>query len=321
MARFAGRLIALALLIVAVVLIGAGCSNPAPAQSNTQAPPTQASSGANAPPTAVFKIEMQLSPTPTIEVSEGTAAPTPTPGPTNTPRPTKTTWPTQAPTSAPAEDEGMVYVPGGEFIFGRDGGPEDESPEQVVQVAGFNIDKYPVTNADYKVFVDATGHREPRHWKEGQIPEGKEDHPVVWVSWEDATAYAQWAGKRLPTEVEWEMAARGIEGWAYPWGNDFDSAKCNSAEAGLGDTSPVGAYPEGVSPYGAEDMCGNVMEWTTDWYAAYRGSLYTNERYGETHKVLRGGSWFDPADAVRTTTRKSAKPDFRFSTIGFRCAK
>jgi formylglycine-generating enzyme required for sulfatase activity len=215
----------------------------------------------------------------------------------------------------------MVYVPGGEFIFGRDGGPEDESPQQVVEVAGFNIDKYPVTNAEYAKFVEATGHRVPRHWTDGKIPDGKDDHPVVWVSWEDADAYAKWAGKRLPTEFEWEKAARGTEGLAYPWGDTFDATKCNSSESGLGDTSPVGAYPDGASPSGAEDMCGNVMEWTADWYQAYRGSLYANERYGQTHKVMRGGSWFDNADAVRTTTRKSGKPSFRFSTIGFRCAK
>lgn len=290
------------------------------APQQTEAPaPTQVSEEEE--PTAAFRVELPVTKTPTQVEKEGTPAATNTPAPTNTRRPTKTPWPTQAPTSAPVDDPGMVYVPGGEFIFGSDEGKEDESPQQVVEIDSFNIDKHPVTCAEYKEFIDATGHPTPRDWENGEIPEGREDHPVIWVSWEDATAYCEWAGKRLPTEMEWEKAARGTEGNIYPWGNAFDTSLCNSQESDIQGTTPVDRYPEGASPYGALDMAGNVWEWTADWYDAYRGSVYELDRYGTTYRVLRGGSWYDGANAVRTTSRNSAKPGFSFSTIGFRCVK
>ncbi len=215
----------------------------------------------------------------------------------------------------------MVYIPGGEFIMGSDEGNEDERPQRTVYVDGFNIDIYPVTNAEYKEFVDATGHAPPRHWEGNTYPEGKGDHPVVWVSWHDAQAYCQWAGKRLPTEAEWEKAARGTDGRKWPWGNTFDPTKCNAKESGIGETTPVGKYPEGASPYGVMDMAGNVWEWTADWYEAYPGSSYQSARFGQKNKVMRGGSWFDPSTFVRCSVRNKAKPDFSFSTIGFRCAE
>ena len=272
--------------------------------------------------TVQFRVELPVTPSPTRPVpADGTPLPTETPGPTQTPRPTKTPWPTRAPTSAPMEDESMVYVPGGEIIFGSDDGAEDESPQQTLMVDAFNIDIHPVTCTEYEAFVDATGHRAPRNWKDGQIPMGKENHPVVWVTWEDATAYAAWAGKRLPTEVEWEKAARGTDGRAYPWGDSFSMENCNSRESGLEDTSPVGEYAAGASPFGALDMAGNIWEWTSDWYDAYRGSVYGMDRYGTTYRAIRGGSWFDGAEMVRSTARNSYKPGSSFSTIGFRCAK
>ena len=306
------------LLALAATVVLSGCTK-------TPTQPTAASNEPEQEPTATtaFKVDLPVTVTPTQQAAneEGTPLPTYTPAPTNTPAPSKTPWPTKAPTSAPLDDPNMVYVPGGEFTFGFDGGAEDQSPAQALSTDGFNIDKYPVTNAEYKVFVDETGHRAPRHWQEGAIPEGKEDHPVVWVTWEDANAYAAWAGKRLPTEAEWEKAARGESGALYPWGDSFDSAKCNSREAGLGDTSAVGSYAAGESVYGAGDMAGNVWEWTADWYQAYRGSVYHLERYGETYRVLRGGSWFDGSDVVTSVARNSGKPTFMFSTIGFRCVK
>lgn len=314
-----GALVSLAFLTLLVTACSKKQTAGPEVTVSTAAPDRSAAQQAT--PTAEFRVELPSTPTLAAGGGQGAAVATDTPGPTPTPTATKTPWPTRAPTSAPVEDANMVYVPGGEFTLGRDGGREDESPQQTIYVDGFNIDVYPVTNAEYRAFVEATGHRAPRHWKDGQIPPGKEDHPVVWVSWEDAAAYAAWAGKRLPSEIEWEKAARGTDGRLYPWGDVFDSARCNSREAELEDTSPVGAYPEGASPYGALDMCGNVWEWTADWYDAYRGSVYHLERYGATYKVLRGGSWFDGAGDVMVVSRNSAKPTFMFSTIGFRCVK
>ena len=293
-------------LIVLVMLVACGPTDePAPAVPTTQ-PTTEAVATA----TTAFRVELPNTSTPTPE-----GAPTSTPRPTNTPRPPRT------PTSSPSDKPNTVYVPGGEFVMGSDDNNEDETPQQMVFLDAFNIDVYPVTNVEYKEFVDATSHQAPRNWNEGSYTEDKGDHPVIWVTWHDAVAYAEWAGKRLPTEAEWEKAARGTEGLMYPWGNDFDSARCNSNEAGIKGTTSVGSFPDGVSPYGVMDMAGNVWEWTADWYDAYRGSIYEFSRFGEEYKVLRGGSWFDGADFVRSSARNSADPNFSFSTIGFRCAE
>ncbi len=236
--------------------------------------------------------------------------------------PTETPVPmTPTPTSAPSvEDEDMVYIEGGEFIMGSDDHEPDETPQRKAYVDSFNIDKYPVTNAEYKEFVDDASHPAPRNWKAG-IPEGKEDHPVTWVTWEDASAYAEWAGKRLPTEAEWERAARGADGHIWPWGDEFDSAKCNSSESSIKDTTAVDAYPVGASPDGVIDMAGNVWEWTDTWYDAYPASTHRSDRYGEKYKVIRGGSWFDNRSMVRSSARNKGEPTFMFSTIGFRCAQ
>ena len=317
MNRFArrGLLIAIMMgLILAGMLLGCspGAQQEGPVPTKEVGEPTA---------TQAFKVNLPVTSTPTLATRDGTPLPTPTQGPTKTPKPTKTPWPTTAPTSAPVDDPDMVYVPGGEFAFGSEDGKEDETPQHTVMIDGFNIDIHPVSYAEYKEFVDDTGYEPPRNWEDGQIPAGKEDNPVVWVSYEDAVVYCDWAGKRLPTEIEWEKAARGTDGLVYPWGDTFDSAKCNSQEAGIQDTTAVDSYPEGASPYGVLDMSGNVWEWTDSWYQGYSGSLYSLERYGTEYRVLRGGSWYDSSERVRTTARNSAKPGFSFSTIGFRCVK
>ena len=140
----------------------------------------------------------------------------------------------------------MVSVPAGEFLFGPD--------REKASTGAFYIDRFPVTNAEYKQFVEATHWEEPAHWRRGTWPEGKADHPVTQVTWDSASAYAQWAGKRLPTEVEWEKAARGTDGRIWPWGSVFDRDKCNTSESEIWDTTPVGKYsPAGDSPYGAAE--------------------------------------------------------------------
>jgi iron(II)-dependent oxidoreductase len=232
----------------------------------------------------------------------------------------------------------MVLVPAGEFTMGLDeaqvkkvvdllGGMvkyhDSSTPAHKVKLDAFYIDKYEVTNEEYKKFVEAKGHRIPLHWEDagGDIPQGKEKHPVVYVSWEDAVAYCEWAGKRLPTEAEWEKAARGTDGRFFPWGNKFSRKKANFEKSRKNDTTKVGSYPKGVSPYGCYDMAGNVWEWTADNYLPYPGNKYEDEFYGKERYVLRGGSYLDAKYDLLTTTRSKFTPVTDDENVGFRCAK
>ena len=247
------------------------------------------------------------------------ATSTPATGSTPTALPATITWQKDGKT--------MVLVPAGEFLMGSTDADtdadSDEKPQHKVYLDAFYIDQTEVTNAEYKRFVDATGHRAPDHWTNGQIPAGLENHPVVYVSWEDANAYAQWAGKRLPTEAEWEKAARGTDGRIYPWGNTWDSAKCNSGDGGPGKTTPVGSYPAGASPYGALDLAGNVWEWCADWYGEgyYQTSPANNPRGPDSgsYRVLRGGSWIINRGDIRAADRLRFDPGLRDYNLGFRC--
>lgn len=230
--------------------------------------------------------------------------------------------------------ENMVFVPSGYFLMG-DGLP--------VFVDSFYIDRHPVTNRQYREFLEhlektqdhsrchpdeprKKPHR-PSAW--GDPRWSGDDLPVVGIDWFDAYAYAAWAGKRLPYETEWEKAASWKEEeevkLLYPWGNEFDPARCNSAEGGIGRTTPVDRYAKSPSPYGVLDMCGNVWEWCLEWFydLPVRRRLVTNPKgpaYGEGH-VLRGGSWGDDRRGVTTRQRSRAYPLSSFSTVGFRCVK
>jgi len=223
-----------------------------------------------------------------------------------------------------------VRVPAGEFLMGSDTWKDpnaegDELPQHRLRLGEYWIGKYPVTNAQYKVFVDATGHPPPGHWEGGKIPAGKENHPVVNVSWHDAAAFCAWAGLRLPTEAEWEKAARGADGRIYPWGDKWDARKANTSEGGRGGTTPVGAYPAGASPYGALDMAGNVWEWVADWYGEGYYSQSPRENplgpASGTYRVVRGGSWVLDLRDVRAAYRYRNHPDARLDNFGFRCAR
>jgi len=199
----------------------------------------------------------------------------------------------------------MVLIPSGEFFYGED--------KQRVHLPAYCLARTPVTNAQYKTFVDATGHPAPFHWRDGGIPYRKEDHPVVRVSWEDAQTFCKWAGCRLPTEQEWEKAARGTDGLEYPWGNWWEPGRCNSSEAGWKDTTPVGLYdryPSGESPYGLLDMAGNAWEWCEDWH--YEGIRRCNAQ--------RGGSWGNNSGVVRAAYRAWGYTTVGSSDGGFRCA-
>jgi len=235
--------------------------------------------------------------------------------------------PTATPTQGapPAKVEAlMIAIPAGEFTMGSD--VEDERPAHVVVVEAFEIDQFEVTNEGFERFVWEAGYVTDAEKAGDSMPwrfyaEGKPDHPVVKVSWNDARAYCEWLGKRLPTEAEWEKAARGTDGRIYPWGNQWDASKANAKEAGYRGTTIVGSFPDGASPYGVMDMAGNVAEWTSDWFKAYPGSDYHSPYFGEKYRVIRGGGWFSDKELVRTTERSCSSAELANDDVGFRCAR
>ena len=268
----------------------------------------------------------------------------------------------------------MVLIPAGEFLMGlpEGEGAFDEHPQHKVYLDAYYIDKYEVTNGQFKKFVEATGYvtdaerrgngevwnpngawfvryifagvnwRSPNAWMDNkQFPNrphpdaweeynimDKMNYPVVQVSWNDAQAYANWAGKRLPTEVEWEKAARGTDGRKYSWGNDFNlDIKGVTLHANIASNylMPVGSFPTGVSPYGVHDMVGNVQEWVADWYAGdYYARSPKNNPEGPDNgiaRVLRGGSWrHQKSYQVLSTARAYQVPNYSSNFVGFRCA-
>ena len=235
----------------------------------------------------------------------------------------------------------MVLVPEGVFPMGvpsaaRDGGV-DERPTHDVFLDTFYIDKYELTNGRYLQFVIETGHRTPQHptdptkgiWQGNIMPESIIDLPVINVDWFDAEAYCTWAGKRLPTEAEWEKAAKGPNDWRFPWGDVEPTDKhLNYNQVtwrGESTLVPVGIYEAGKSPYGAYDMAGNVWEWVADWYDSqyYSKSPERNPKGPQTgdYKVLRSSGWQGETPQARIFTRIMSKPLDRNHSTGFRCAK
>ncbi|MCC6208734.1 MAG: SUMF1/EgtB/PvdO family nonheme iron enzyme [Gammaproteobacteria bacterium] len=278
----------------------------------------------------------------------------------------------------------MIEIPAGDFLFGSDAhdtGTDsqdlglnkplylDEHPRRKIHLDAFLIDRFEVTNADYRAFVIAENYWLPDPWqgngflltrpvievaevatlrqlaaetfrlnrdthmldkdtlldaieaKRSQL----EDLPVSGVSWEDARRYCAWAGKRLPTEREWEKAARGAEGREFPWGDDWSLERVNAGRGEESGVMPVGSLPAGRSPYGVDDMAGNVMEWVSDWYQPYPGNDQPSKDYGERFKVTRGGGWGGVGHYVMSHFYRSAYrfylvPESRFEDLGFRCA-
>jgi len=218
-----------------------------------------------------------------------------------------------------------VVVPAGNFVMGDD----VESPLREVYLDNFYIDKYEVTLSRYAKFIDATGGaRPPEGWQQLHL-ESVGALPVVGVDWHDAEAYCRWAGKRLPTESEWEKAARGADGRKFPWGSEAPTpAHANFGKSAddpyIGGLAPVESRPAGKSPYGAHDMAGNASEWVSDWFAAgfVRGDV-RNPKGPEngTAKVIRGGGWYDPPERLNSSRRMHASTTTRADDVGFRCAK
>jgi iron(II)-dependent oxidoreductase len=231
------------------------------------------------------------------------------------------------------EINGMVYIPPGEFLMGstvddlKKQADIDEFPQHGVYVKGFYIDRYEVTNIQYKIFVDSMKVKPPYYWWDNNYPVGMDGYPVVSVNWHDARRYAEFVGKRLPTETEWEKAARGADARRYPWGDAFDNARANNGAV----LARVAEFESGISPYGVFNMAGNAAEWVDAWYAPYeRGEhdrldedmpeykpYYGTKRY----RVYRGGSWNSFGKYLRCANREKARPKETWGYIGFRCAK
>lgn len=287
----------------------------------------------------------------------------------------------------PAVGDDMVLIPAGEFIFGSDrvdDNPEtrefgfsrplflDEHPRRRVHLPAYWIDRYEVTNEDYREFVVDRNYWVPDSWQQNgyllttevlqiarpdlgvlrelaievfevgrdvralerdellalieQRRRALDRLPITGVAWRDAEAYCAWAGKRLPTEMEWEKAARGEDGREFPWGDDWSIDKVSAGgDEALG-VRPVGSFEAGKSPYGLYDMAGNVMEWVADWYGPYPGSEFESKDFGEKYKVVRGGGWGGLGHYVishfyRSAYRFYLPPDARYDDLGFRCAR
>ena len=244
----------------------------------------------------------------------------------------------------------MVRVTSGPFLMGTSAAQEsdlikklglppntltNEMPQSTLALSEFYIDQTPITNADYKKFIDSDPAREvpflslpqaqPANWdrQARAFPSPRAQYPVVLVSWKDATAYCRWAGKRLPTEAEWEKAARGDDGRYWPWGNEWEATRANGAESGLQDATPVGKFPTGASPYGALDMAGNVWQWTStlDGAYPYQPTDGREDQSAAGMRVTRGGAFLFGAAFTRTPVRSRFNPDGVSLSIGFRCVQ
>ncbi len=248
--------------------------------------------------------------------------------------------------------EGMVVVKGGSFLMGTnevDSGNRalalgllkpwyaDESPQRSVNLPTFFIDRYEVTNQRYYIFAHATDHFYPKYWEGQKYRKGRENHPVTQVNFYDAAAFCEWEGKRLPTEAEWEKAARGIDNYIYPWGNEFDPTAANVSlsprrKRGRG-LKAVGSFPSGVSFFGVYDLIGNAWEWVWDYYHPYPGSKYKHPDYDRKMIVVRGMSYMgvghfakkDYEEVVKLKSRASFReklnPISRKNDVGFRCVR
>jgi iron(II)-dependent oxidoreductase len=227
----------------------------------------------------------------------------------------------------PIPDNPLVDIPGGRFIFGNDAGLPNEAPARAVELLEFRINKFEITNAEYAGFTAETGRRPSFYWNHPEL--GLLDHPVVGVTFDDAAAFCAHYGLRLPTEEQWERAARGTQGWFHPWGNDAVTPEranrgadvcCEPSVAdGYALTAPVGRFEKGANAEGVQDLIGNVWEWVDAWYNPYETPESALEKQ---YRVLRGGAWNSDDVHLTATYRMAYRPDFAFAANGgFRCVQ
>jgi formylglycine-generating enzyme required for sulfatase activity len=337
------RLVLVVTLLMAAFLVACG-----PPDQNAANGGGDADSGSAAQESAATATPVVLA-TPTPKP----APPTPTPRPSPTPAPivsaeeepaaedeaaaagdseeapAEEPEPTEEPAPAGPLYDDMVMIDAGAFTMGQDGSKPKNGPAHEVDLPAYEIDRFEVTNEEFAWFIDQTGfvsyaeQNSSKNWRDAA--EGKPNHPVVYVTWDDATAYCEWAGKRLPTEAEWEKAARGTDGRAYAWGDSFVAENGNFYEGGIRGTTAVGSFGAGASPYEVFDMAGNVREWVEDYFLAYPGQAADADPFfGEENRVNRGGGWFDGEDGELVTTynRNAGPPGTSANDdIGFRCAR
>jgi formylglycine-generating enzyme required for sulfatase activity len=242
---------------------------------------------------------------------------------------------TPAKPAAPVAPEGMIAVAAGSYTIGRNGADPLEQPQHKIDLPTVFIDRTEVTNAAYKKFVDATGHKPPSNWSGANFPARRDNFPVTGVTWQDAADYAAWAGKRLPSEGEWEAAARGTDGRIYPWGNEWRTGLANigltpdkpTAEQYPAALREVGGYPQSASPIGAMDMIGNAWEWMADEIALYAGNTDPKAKKrledltaGVVYRVIRGGA-YDGSQDHDATYRGFLDAGLAYPKVGFRCVK
>ncbi len=332
------------LLVVITLLMAAFLAACGPPDQNAASGGSESSGGQEAAAAATPTPVVLATPTPKPAPPTPTPRPTPTPAPIESaPEPTaegEAEAPaegeavTEAPTEEPAAPAGplfddMVLIEAGSFSMGQDGSKPKNGPAHDVDLPAYEIDRFEVTNDEYAWFAEQTGYatyaegNSSKNFRDAS--EGKGNHPVVYVTWDDAKAYCEWAGKRLPTEAEWEKAARGTDGLVYPWGNDFVADNGNFYEGGIRGTTAVGSFGAGASPYGVMDVAGNVREWVDDFFLAYPGQAADADPFfGEENRVNRGGGWFDGEDGELVTTynRNAGPPGTSANDdIGFRCAR
>ncbi len=303
--------------LMLAVVTGAGCGTPGGGQGS---PPAAGTS--------------PVAPTATA-VPAASTSPVATPASAATPSPAQATSPLGAASPSPVpltpgpddrvnkkDSSVLVQVPEGPFKMGGDGELAEavEKPVHEVTLPAFWIGKYEVTNQQFERFVAATGYDAGSIWKERSRKWGA-TAPVVGVSWNDAQAYCKWAGLRLPSEAEWEKAARGTDRRQFPWGNTWDTRKAWYLDSSGLVARPVGTLPAGASPFGCLDMAGNGYEWVADWYEAYPGARLTSPDFGKRYRIVRGGCWYSngPKD-VRTAARLRSVASERLDGLGFRVA-